>query len=714
MKKQRRFLLLVLFLCGLACIPAIAQQPNTNSGISGTVQFDYTDDCISDIDSFFYNTTVRAWQNGTLVATGTVGLQGEYFIPVESGTYRVVPDKLNAGFIFCLSDTLTATVVALDTTENIDFVFQYDPQPITAISGYVYQDVDNDCLHDAFEVGVEGWPVFIRLLTGGAVQNYYDTTDANGYYEVLHPPGANTDANILVSAFEAPGNGLICSFPCDAAVVPSFLNSNAFEGNIAVQCDSLLPCAQLEVSIATNVLRPCVASIYSVRYCNIGALTATNALVQVTVDPALQVIGSDLPWTTQSGNVYTFEVGDLLPDECGDFALEVKVPCNDPVGTTYCSAAHAYPDTSCAPVLANWDGSKIEVVAACVGDSVVFTIKNVGLGNMQNELNYIVIEDNILVMPAPGKFKLTAGASITASFPANGTFLRIEAGQSPGFAGLNTPVAWAEGCNGSGNMSFGFVNQYPLGDEDPWLDMFCLESVNSYDPNDKNGFPRGIEAAHYIDQNVELEYLIRFQNTGTAPALNIEIRDTLPVQWLDPTTVRPGAGSHTYQWDVQGNGVVVFRFDDIHLPDSAASPINSQGFVQFRVRQRQNVPLGTKIENTAAIYFDNNAPVITNQTLHTVGKDFVLTSTPTLLLPDVRVQIVPNPLTSQAQVRVEGLKNTEKMNFTLYSLLSKTVLTGQFNGENFDFQTGQLPPGVYFYEVRSGGKIVGKGKLVKM
>ncbi len=237
--------------------------------------------------------------------------------------------------------------------------------------------------------------------------------------------------------------------------------------------------------------------------------------------------------------------------------------------------------------------------------------------------------------------------------------------------------------------------------------------MNSYDPNDKNGFPRGVDADHYIDQNVELEYIVRFQNTGTAPALDIEIRDTLSAL-LNPTTFRPGVSSHPFTWDIQGNGVIVFRCADINLPDSSSSQLLSQGFVQFRIQQDKDVALGSKILNTAAIYFDNNAPVITNQTLHTVGKDFVVTSTPILNLPNVRILIAPNPVTNQAQVRIDGLENTEHMSFTLYSAHGKALLSSQFQGTNYEFNAAQMPQGVYFYEVRSGARIVGKGKLVKM
>ncbi len=707
---NHKLVLLLALLCCLAWIPAKAQS---NSGISGSVQLSFNNDCVPNVDSFFYGTLVDAWQNDQVIASTNVGFFGKYFLDVPPGNYLVVPHKWNAAFSFCPGDTLPVTVLAADTTENVDFVASYVIQPLTSISGYLYDDVDGDCVHDGFETGRANWPVTISLFYNGAAYTYLDTTDANGYYELLNPPGVPNTAYGYVITQDPPGNGLNCSFPCGQEAIFQFPSATSMIGNIAIHCDSLLPCVNMEASIATSSLRPCQGSTYYISYCNNGGLTATGASVQVTIDPALQVTFSSMPWTSLVGNVYTFDVGDLAPEQCGSIYMNVFVDCADPTGTTYCSEVHAFPDTGCEPANANWDGSQIIVTAECDGENVVFTIKNIGIGDMQTPLNYIVIEDNILVMNAPGTFLLAGGESTTATFPANGSFLRMEAEQSPGFAGLSTPVAWAEGCNGGGNISLGFVNQYPLGDEDPWLDVFCLESVNSYDPNDKNGFPRGVDAEHYIDQNVELEYIVRFQNTGTAPALNIDIRDTLSAL-LDPTTFRPGVSSHGFTWDIQGNGVIVLHFSGINLPDSSVSQVLSQGFVQFRVQQDKDVALGSQITNTAAIYFDNNAPVITNQTLHTVGKDFMVSSTPTLTLPDVRILIAPNPVTNQAQVRIDGLENTENMTFTLYSAMGTSLLNSPFRGSTYEFNAVQMPQGVYFYEVRSGARIVGKGKLVKI
>ena len=683
------------------------------SGISGTVLFDFDGDCIGDVDSFLYGFVVQAWQNGSLAGTTTVGLQGVYSMTLDPGDYLITVQKPSGAWQYC-PDTIPVSLDA-DPLTDINFTAVYNPQPLDEISGYIFEDVDGDCIRDPFEEPRAGWPVVLVLFGGGAVQTFTTETDANGYYLFDNLNGMTNASWGNLSVSSPQGDGLNCSVYCNQALNITFPNGTSAQSDIGVHCDSLPACPIMDVSIAVNALRPCFASTYHVNYCNIGALVAENASVELTIDPALQVTGSSVPWSSVNGNTYTFNVGDLTPEQCGTFSITVFTPCNDPVGLTYCSEAHGYPDAPCAPAGLNWDGSQIEVTAACTGGEVSFTISNIGLGNMTQPLEYVVVEDNVLLMQAPGSFQLNAGTSQTFTFQPNGAFLRMEADQSPGFPGFSMPAAWVEGCTtGSGNVSLGFVNQYALNDQDPWLDVFCLESVASFDPNDKQGFPRGVGSEHFIGQNTEIEYMVRFQNTGTASAINVEIRDTIPVQFLDPSSVRPGAASHAYGFDLQGDGVVVFKFADINLPDSNANEAASHGFVKFLVSQRKDVPLGTKIENTAAILFDFNAPVITNQTLHTIGENFVVVSDQTVLQPDVQVKVTPNPMANRVTVNVEGLTDTKNMRFQLLSAMSRSVLEGHFSGENYSFEAGNLPAGVYFYEIRNGEKVLATGKLVKM
>jgi uncharacterized repeat protein (TIGR01451 family) len=139
----------------------------------------------------------------------------------------------------------------------------------------------------------------------------------------------------------------------------------------------------------------------------------------------------------------------------------------------------------------------------------------------------------------------------------------------------------------------------------------------SYDPNDKVGFPIGLGNEHFIENDQELEYIIRFQNTGNAEAINVMIRDLIDEN-LDYTTIEIIASSFPVDVVLEYDNELVFRFDSIMLLDMTTSEINSHGFVSYRISPLEGLVPNTKIENTAEIYFDYNPPIITNTTLHTI------------------------------------------------------------------------------------------------
>jgi len=138
----------------------------------------------------------------------------------------------------------------------------------------------------------------------------------------------------------------------------------------------------------------------------------------------------------------------------------------------------------------------------------------------------------------------------------------------------------------------------------------------SYDPNDKLE-DTGFGEQGYVLVDGELEYTVRFQNTGNDTAYTVLIRDELSssLQW---PTLQPIAWSHPVQTTVSDDGEVTFLFENIYLVDSATNPTGSQGFVKFRIAIDSDVQPGDQIFNTAGIYFDQNSPIITNTTVNTV------------------------------------------------------------------------------------------------
>lgn len=144
----------------------------------------------------------------------------------------------------------------------------------------------------------------------------------------------------------------------------------------------------------------------------------------------------------------------------------------------------------------------------------------------------------------------------------------------------------------------------------------------SYDPNDKQLLPENTVLAG----EEWLEYLIRFQNTGTDTAFTVEVRDTLQLDAFDSFSFEMLDASHGYEVSLRDNRILTWIFDDILLPDSTTNEPESHGFVRFRLMPKDTLFQGETIRNSAGIYFDFNEPVITNTVVSEVEKQQIVFS----------------------------------------------------------------------------------------
>ena len=144
--------------------------------------------------------------------------------------------------------------------------------------------------------------------------------------------------------------------------------------------------------------------------------------------------------------------------------------------------------------------------------------------------------------------------------------------------------------------------------------------ASSFDPNDKTATPRlspsQVVSGKYID------YVIRYQNTGNAPADHVVVTDTLSSQ-LQANTLEIVSTSHQTKTTIIGNAVS-FEMLNIMLPASSANEIKSHGFIRFRIKPKNTLVLGDSIKNKAAIYFDYNSPVITNNAITQIKNESTL------------------------------------------------------------------------------------------
>jgi uncharacterized repeat protein (TIGR01451 family) len=561
------------------------------------------------------------------------------------------------------------------------------------ILGHLTTELDGNCSLDPGENGLSGWMVRATATNG---DEYFGITDSFGNYDFMAALGDYTVEAVPPANFWDDCTGIVATTLEDTDDVDT-ANFHQFQ---------VINCPLMEVDISAPLLRRCFDNTYYVSYCNNGTQTAVSASVVVTLDPLIEFVDSPLPHT-QSGNEITFPVGDLEPGDCGSFYFTALVSCNAVLGQTLCAEAHAYPDSLCGPADPNWSGAFVEATSECTADSVIFTLTNTGTGDMDEPSYFIVVQDGVMLMTQ--EFELEGGASTTVSYPANGATYALLAEQVADAPGNSQPSLFVEGWGGNGSFSTGYALQFPENDADPFLSIDCQEVIGSFDPNDKRGYPYGYGQNHLIEEGQPLDYHIRFQNTGTDTAFKVVIKDIIHPN-LDIATLRPGTSSHPYQLDIHQD-TLLFIFENILLPDSFVNEPASHGFVKFSIGQRAGLAIGSVIENEAGIYFDFNEPVITNRTRHQVGESFIVSAVqPPVLRSKIQCTVYPNPMGEEAVVLVQGTEN-QQLELRLYDRLGRYLRSEKITGGMGKIRKNGLADGLYFYEIRADGAVVGQGKV---
>jgi len=566
------------------------------------------------------------------------------------------------------------------------------------ITGNVMRDLDVDCSVTPADTPLENWLV---QAFRDSTKVFFSTTDSLGNYTIPCDTG-----DYVVKVIPPSIYWNVCVQ--DVAIHVGYQDTVQVDFSV----DANTACPYLTIEHGNTIVRPCDTTTFIVRYCNNGPSTAANASFQFELDEVFTFLYGDVPPSAQDGNVLTFPLGDIPSGECGEFRLSTFVDCSAPMGHVACSEAHIFPDSLCTPPDPAWSGALIRVENTCDGDSVRFILKNTGAQDMPAALEYIIIEDAVLLMQ--GDFQLDSQEERDIALPANGSTYHLIAEQEPFAPGSPLQLAFVEGCNTSpsGETSTGFANQFQDNDADPFISSNCTIVFTSFDPNDKQAMPTGFGPEHNIFANTDLEYTIRFQNTGNDTAFRVVLLDTLS-RFLDPASVQPGASSHPYEYTVEGNGTLRFIFQNILLPDSTTNPDGSQGFVNFHIRQQPGNPVGTVIENNADIYFDFNKPVRTNTVFHTIHESLFDVISASTVDPEIKmdVETYPNPFSEQLRIKLSGTTQPNTT-FQLFNMTGQLVRSLELNENQALLQREGLDAGLYFFTVKSGQRLLGTGKVI--
>jgi gliding motility-associated-like protein len=514
-----------------------------------------------------------------------------------SGTFW---GRMDAAGDTLTSEAMDAFAVRLYDTTTVK-------QSGVALKGKVFTSQNGSC--ETSQPGIQN--IVVKAEPGP----YYSMTDADGKYIFKLDPGNYTISQILPKRTGLSINQ-VCPVGPKQVSIPDF-DSKPADVNFG---NNVVMTPHLSVDVGATQFRRCFTNSVVVRFCNDGQASANNVEVRVNFPEHVFPVSSSIPWSSKQGNTVIFKFSSLLAQSCNSITIMDSVRCGDESirNLTQCVSATITP-TNPEDTDPLWDNSQISVDSKCLDNGFVrLTMRNLGSGNMKDSAAYKIYTDGNMVYQ--GRYKLAPQDSLSLQVLANGKTIRLEAFNTPNAPQSMVSVT-VEGCgNGTAAISHGFVNAMAQPDDDDEIEMHCSPILDSYDPNDKQVYPSGVTSQHNIIGTEELEYVIRFQNTGTAPAYNVIVRDAID-ESLDLSTLNVGASSHNYSFKVEGEGKaeLVWTFNNIMLPDSTSDEPGSHGFIKYKIKPLKGLARGTKIRNKAGIYFDFNSPVITNEVFNTIG-----------------------------------------------------------------------------------------------
>ncbi len=573
---------------------------------------------------------------------------------ITSGTHLGTPFAIKDDYLHWIN-------IEHNTDKSSKAIFNKSLFPLSmpmshTIKGKIFADQNQNCQMENGEKGLENFAIKINPLNG------YTLSDKDGNFRVALPKG---NYNLEVLAPEK--SKYLVEKSCTASVNFTSI-AEVKEVNLGQKVKNI---PQLDVKIASNRRRRCFTNQTTITYENSGFADARNVQIKVLFPPFVKPVRSNLAWKSKLDSVLIYEIPFLSAGERKSFVITDSVVCGleSIRGLTQCTKVTISSSTTPnqPPISAQWNKADLVLEGYCLNkETVRFMVQNQGEGNMTDSLEYKVYFNNKLARIA--RFKLAAGADMALDIARKDRTVRFEVEQVPLNPKPEKLSKTIEICSEiftikapTANIMAGYPIQMPPENDgketiQEVTAVSCLLIRDSYDPNDKQVFPQGIENKYITDKD-ELTYLVRFQNTGSDTAYRVVVEDTIDTKNLDMSTFQIAGASHTYEREIissESLTIVKFIFNNINLPHQKVDDRGSNGFVQFRIRQKAGNPKGTTIQNKAYIYFDFNSAIITNQTQSIVWD-----------LPFYEVSVAaarnPHPDIKTACLKIESIKTQEQI-----------------------------------------------------
>ena len=649
-------------------IPANVILDCNNDGVTDTV---FT----SNVPMMLVNTNMTTFYNASLNNGQAV------FQNVLPGTYSLtVPATWQSsnGYLVSYNNPPFITINSNTTTypfSSVGLICDTVATNMCAI-GFVFCDSDNNGVYSSNESVLPNVP--FTLVNGNVAYGFW--TNSNGYFNGQYQglPGSATTIQVNPN-YVLPNGGTINSGPytfmastCTSqTTVPIPVNCGNFTNPTSCVAVTVF-CDPNDNGILDNGETPIPNAPLTI----IANPFASNLTIYTDSNGVAQICGNYFQSTTLFASINQNWLG-----QHGYQALNVNFTIQtSPAGTTNM----AYYPIDCSPTLcADLWTSVTPWIGYFQGTTAYIKLKygNYGPLTASSGTLQLTLPAGVSVVTSsiniPGY--TISGNTISWNIAATPNFqftdiiqVTVPSGLPSGtphnFIATITPSSSINDCNQTNNTSN------------------LLQILgSSYDPNDKTvNLPEQISPV--VDDY--LTYVIRFQNTGTAPAQNVYIMDTLS-PYIDWSSVQVLETSHPMNLLELNGGILRFDFPQIWLADSTTNEPLSHGHVVYRVKENPGNGPGIGIANTAFIYFDWNDPVVTNTTWN-VNADLAVIDN-----QQAQFVVYPNPATNV--VTISGQQDITAVQ--LIDMMGNLVYEMTANSKQLTIATSDLQAGVYILAV---------------
>ncbi|MES2410358.1 MAG: T9SS type A sorting domain-containing protein, partial [Bacteroidota bacterium] len=234
-------------------------------------------------------------------------------------------------------------------------------------------------------------------------------------------------------------------------------------------------------------------------------------------------------------------------------------------------------------------------------------------------------------------------------------------------------------------LNFTAIANPIAGDDNPSDNTFQYNQtvVGSFDPNDITCIEGNLVPPAEIGNY--LHYIINFENTGTADAENIVVRDAIDTAQFDVSSLQVLNSSAPMTAKLTGN-VAEFIFPNINLHSGG------HGNILIKVKSKNTLVQGNTVSKRANIYFDYNAPIDTNLEDTT----FQALSNPDFEA-DASILVYPNPTKGNVNIVCDNSINSVQ----LYDIQGRLLQTSLVNENQTMIDISSQSNGIYFVKVIS-------------